>query len=249
MTEITQQDVLLSILALDAYNRGSALELSNPDKTELSTVIGPATVSQNSDQVLGSGAVNIGFSATSYALADGKTTVIAYRGTDFTLGSSADWINFFRDVITGWGPSFGTLSTSENQPQYAQKFYEKISKQSLFPAPGTTQAPPPTNIILTGHSLGGSLAGYVGSISGSQTVIFNEIPYLGMSLFAGVQAYLSGSAGLVLLTLEAGRLGRALARPNIPAPDIVRSRPAPVDLRVVTRYGLRDLRASLEGNS
>jgi hypothetical protein len=110
MTAITQQDVLLAILALDSYNRGSVLELARHNEDALSTVIGPATVSKNSDTALadGNGAKAVGFSATSYMLAGGKT-VIAYRGTDFSLGSIADSINFFRDVLTDGKPQIQEL--------------------------------------------------------------------------------------------------------------------------------------------
>jgi hypothetical protein len=99
---------LLSILALDAYNRGSAVELANQDKKKISSVISPATVSKKSDDVLDNGAIAIGFSATSYTLADGKTTVIAYRGTDAPGGTpdsgSDAWHGW--TLATGGGSSF-----------------------------------------------------------------------------------------------------------------------------------------------
>lgn len=54
--------------------------------------------------------------------------------------------------------SFGATGTDVLgvglQPSFAQEFFE----------------------LVTGHSLGGSLAGYIGSLSGVGTVSFNEIP-------------------------------------------------------------------------
>lgn len=46
-------------------------------------------------------------------------------------------------------------------------------------------------MIITGHSLGGSLAGFIGSLTGTETVVFNEIPYLGLALTASLDTFFS----------------------------------------------------------
>jgi hypothetical protein len=150
----TQQDVLLALLSYDAYSRGANPQLKY-------TTIGAATWQNVSDDRL-PGATSVGFSASQYTLTNGKT-VIAYRGTDFPT----DWSNpaqllaLLQDVGTGWLSSFGVTGTQiggQNlQPGYARQFYELVTGRSLFAPVGNA----PTDLIITGHSLGGGLAGYV----------------------------------------------------------------------------------------
>jgi hypothetical protein len=130
---------------------------------ELSETIGTATLDDQSDDL--AGAISAGFSASSYKL--GGATVISFRGTDFptSLWDISQLIAFATDVWNGWGTSFGAIGTGGNtQPAFAQKFYELVSGNPLFPAAGD---PPGAvgDLILTGHSLGGSLAGFIGAIS------------------------------------------------------------------------------------
>lgn len=82
----TQQDVLLPILAMDAYSRGSNLLLTGAGESELSRMIGTAVFERDSDTR--NGAVGAGFSAFEYHLSDGKK-VIAYRGTDLICPTPA----------------------------------------------------------------------------------------------------------------------------------------------------------------
>ncbi len=90
-TSITQQDVLLAILAMDAYSRGSNVLLRGSQDYELSLNVGDATFIQSSNFL--EGAVGAGFSASEYRLSDG-TKVIAYRGTDFNLSSASGVAGF-----------------------------------------------------------------------------------------------------------------------------------------------------------
>lgn len=85
-TSTTQQDVLLAILAMDSYSRGSNVLLTDGGESKLTVNIGGATFFGDSDFI--PGAVGAGFSASEYRLSDG-TKVIAYRGTDINLSSAS----------------------------------------------------------------------------------------------------------------------------------------------------------------
>ena len=85
----------------------------------------------------------------------GKDVVIAYRGTDTNRGTTETAKDFLKSDIP-MGVSFLPSQTVD-----ARNFYEQIKKDF-----------PNQNIILTGHSLGGSLAQIVGSETGEKTVTF-----------------------------------------------------------------------------
>lgn len=94
-----QTDVMLALLAFDAYNRGSNTQLrySSDEKDKLATTFGGAKLEIVSDGVLPPAATSIGFSASSYTF-DGKT-VISYRGTDFNFNSVDEGIQTLRDPL------------------------------------------------------------------------------------------------------------------------------------------------------
>ncbi|MBA4026593.1 MAG: hypothetical protein C0511_20300 [Hyphomicrobium sp.] len=69
-------ELMLAILAMDAYNRGY-----NPGVSISGTSLGDATLGVSSDIEPGIPGVAASFFAQSYTLADGST-VISYRGTD-----------------------------------------------------------------------------------------------------------------------------------------------------------------------
>lgn len=180
----TSQDVLLALLALDSYSRGKNAQILEKTGQFLATTIGSANWNVVSDTLLPD-SISTGFSASKYTLMDG-TSVIAYRGTDFTsnIGVALD--------IAAWFSSFGVLGDSAGvklQPYYAQQFYERVTGRLLFPDGGGSGTPG-SNVIITGHSLGGSLAGYVASLSHDQAVIFNEIPYIGLALTKAINTYI-----------------------------------------------------------
>jgi Ca2+-binding RTX toxin-like protein len=170
-------ELLLSILAMDAYNRGydpGILLDAN------ASGIGTATIRADSTSVLGfdvtSGA---GFYALSYTW-NGQT-VISYRGTDnidaFAYGDGAS------DLWRGWITGAGALVPG-GQAQLAVDFYNYVTGANVMAGASGGGA------ILTGHSLGGGLAGFIGSFTHDQTLIFDNMPYVvaatGVEFFSSV---------------------------------------------------------------
>lgn len=135
------KELLLSILALDAYNQGYGRGYEHGK-----TKIGTATVQSTPQSV----DVNLwepkSFFAAAYDTPYG--TVISYRGTD-DPGS---------DAWTGWLTGGGVWWLS--QARLAAEFYQAVT--------GTTDGDPRNgSAILTGHSLGGGLAGVPAAIAGA----------------------------------------------------------------------------------
>ena len=138
-------DVFKAILAMDAYNRGNRQGIKVS-----STEIGNALVLPDSVSRLGSSSSNTGFFATSY-IWNGQQ-VISFRGTDPESGSE-----FIKDVTHGW--PLGAGNNNADQARQAIEFYKNVAGvQSLRDSPTTS-------VILTGHSLGGGLAGFIGSLT------------------------------------------------------------------------------------
>jgi Protein of unknown function (DUF2974) len=148
------RDLFLAILSMDSYNRGYGFgtkDLSNA----VGTRIGTAQISADSVQKLGAPAQAAGFYALAYTvsgvsgMADG-TTVIAFRGTDGFSGSVA---NGGSDAWNGFGVAFGFATGL--QAELAVRFYQSVAKNDYNPSTRSS------NIAVTGHSLGGGLAGLV----------------------------------------------------------------------------------------
>lgn len=98
------RDLMLSILALDSYNRGY-----NKRLTLSGNQLGTAVSIRQSDTRNGSVAVNAGFYAAAYDW-NGET-VISYRGTD----------EFVPDMLYGYGLGIGFASVP--QGDLALAFY------------------------------------------------------------------------------------------------------------------------------
>lgn len=170
----TSKELLYAILSMDSYYRGTT---AKGDAIELipgaSDRIGNASLSFNYTPSPGLPAWNdVGFSATVYTV-DGKA-IIAYRGTDnigldvgafFTEG---DIISMNSDVINGWSLGAGYYPAA--QGQLAIDLYEKVSGHPISQGGSSS-------IELTGHSLGGGLAGYVSVLTGSQAIGYDNMPF------------------------------------------------------------------------
>ena len=158
-------DLFKAILAMDSYNRGydGGLDFgAGSDDTGVG--IGTATIStSNSDPE----AVTASFYAIAYNWDGG--TVISYRGTDDL-------------VADGPGISTGLGIYDNDQARLAAEFYRSVNGESTASN---------SNITLTGHSLGGGLAGFVGSIYGVDAVMFDNMAFeeAADNLGAAAQAY------------------------------------------------------------
>jgi hypothetical protein len=156
-------DLFLAILSMDAYNRGYAAGLgSGPlGLGDVGSSIGNATVITQSPSNPNSLEVQKSFFAQAYTW-NGQT-VISYRGTDTPSPFSSG-----NDFWTGW--TLGAGFPSASQGTMARQFYETVTGQSVFAAA-------PSDVILTGHSLGGGLAGFIAALSGAETVGFDHMPF------------------------------------------------------------------------
>jgi hypothetical protein len=165
-------ELFLAILSMDAYNRGYGAGIKDGGGADrdglgdgIGTRIGTATVSNRSSSLLNSPEFAAGFYALAYTL-DTDQTVISYRGTDgLTLGSSP--ISGGSDIFNGWIQGAGTPT---DQSRLALDFYNDVTNGGL---PTADTAP---NTIVTGHSLGGGLAGLVSTLTGVKGVGFDHMP-------------------------------------------------------------------------
>lgn len=153
------KDLLLAILSMDAYNReyGAGIEIGSVDV---------GTTSFNDHEETGVTPVEYaawqaaGFYAVSYDTPDG--TVISYRGTDDPLGDKSG-----SDIWRGW---VGATGAPTGQANLAFEFFEAVTGADAFDGvdQGTT---------LTGHSLGGGLAGLVEAMYHQDAVLFDHMPF------------------------------------------------------------------------
>ena len=155
-------ELFLAILSMDAYNRGYLAAMGTKDSGIGGTSIGNATIG-NSSSVLGTEiSQNASFFAQSYTL-DGKT-IISYRGTDNARGDASSLFTN-GDAWNGFPTGAGLQS---NQAMLAIDFYKSVLGSS---------DPQSANVVLTGHSLGGGLAGYVAALYGKTAIVFDQMPF------------------------------------------------------------------------
>lgn len=113
----------------------------------------------------------LSFSASTYRHVGTGETIIAYRGTDTSvlLGS---------DLLSGWAQGLGSQTA---QARLAIEFYKSVASNVAGrplddPLQGAELLTP--DIRLTGHSLGGGLAGLVGALYDQRATLFASMPFV-----------------------------------------------------------------------
>ena len=146
------KDLLLAILSMDSYNRGYGEGIAGLEG--LGAKVGTATISTDSETVTSTKdeAQAAGFYAVAYDTEYG--TVISYRGTDNPSIFASDTAGA-ADITAGWVTGGGVWLT--DQVRLSQEFVDQADTQDGDSRTGSA--------ILTGHSLGGALAGFVGAMN------------------------------------------------------------------------------------
>jgi Ca2+-binding RTX toxin-like protein len=163
--------LMKAILSMDAYNRGYDAgikfgNLSGNNSIDTASVtIGNATVITSSGILIEAGNRlddDIGFYAIAYTYNGEK--VISYRGTD-DFNGPLDLLTS-KDVHHGW--TMGGGNTASEQARMAVEFYQIIAGAGNWRT---------ANVSLTGHSLGGGLAGYIGELYDQDATIFDSMTF------------------------------------------------------------------------
>lgn len=207
MSDDPKADLIYAILAFDAYNRGYGTGITGLSD-DVGSTLGEFSLVAHTDNDANL-ATNEAFANGFYALAykNDDQVIISYRGTDVILGSSDT--KGGNDPVNGYGIALGL--TDVPQATLATQFYEAVAGADFGQ---------PIKITLTGHSLGGGLAGFVGAQQNKNSVLFNYMPFSVASTAAGDGANIGlahawYTVGEVLAGARAGNLysgvGDALA--------------------------------------
>ncbi len=151
------KDLLLAILSMDAYNRGYEPGISGLGGS--GSVIGTATMGDGSEILVDNQGNPIDQAADFYAVAYTDAShgnIIAYRGTD----------TFDDEVLAVDYPIAFNADFDEEEIHLASRFYRAVAGSA---SPGTW--------TLTGHSLGGGLAGFTGGVYDQEAVGFASIGF------------------------------------------------------------------------
>ncbi len=155
----TSSELMYAILAMDAYNRGYS-----PGIVLTGSQIGTATITTDSTREFRDPGADpeaptpdqaAGFYAVAYEW-NGET-IISYRGTDTNLEL------LLTDYPIASNDNFDVPSV-----HLAPQFYQAVASQ---------QGVDPNTITTTGHSLGGALAGFVGTLYGRNVVAVDPIDF------------------------------------------------------------------------
>jgi len=144
-------ELMYAILAMDAYNRGyNAGVLLEGDQVGLATIKSDAETRPETAAT----AKSADFYAVEYEWFG--DTIIAYRGTDH-LGRELPDVDL---------PLAINADYDEAQVHLASRFYQAVAGSAS-----------PYSMVLTGHSLGGALAGFTGSLYNQHIVAVDTIGF------------------------------------------------------------------------
>ena len=186
MADPTPRDLFLAILAMDSYNRGYDVGIKLP----AGTLLGNATIKFDSS-ILKEGGVRSDIPAGFYAVAyewNGEK-VVSYRGTDNLnpLSGFEGGLDFFSYGI-GIGQPFALTGGLTEQARLTIEFYRAVVGAGADPFSGS--------VSLTGHSLGGGLAGYAAMLYGKQATIFANMAFEASASVTRAAALVGGVVGL-----------------------------------------------------
>jgi hypothetical protein len=187
-------NVFRAILAMDSYNRGYNPSIAVP----VATSIGTAQILDDSTERLGISRTSaVGFYASAYNW-NGQT-VISYRGTNFDLSDGEDITDSsaFRDIYNGW--SVGAGFSSGSQAGLAIEFYQAVAGVTT---PYYLIENPAASTILVGHSLGGGLAGFVGSLTYEISYGYDHMPFGLAALSQAVSDSIAAAARSLNITID-----------------------------------------------
>lgn len=168
-------DYELAALALDSYQRGYFAGMADPNNTndglgsDPGTVVADGTVIATAS-ILGDGLiVAADFYAVAYRIGD--EIVISYRGSDH-LNWPTGWNDVSIPLFGADGHDVWQMLRGEvpDQMELALEFYNRVKDISAG-----------LPITLTGHSLGGALAGAVGALKNADAVMFDNTAYEAMT--------------------------------------------------------------------
>lgn len=158
--------LLNAILSMDSYNRGYNAKIDFRQKDShgnyisnsdlLNAKIGNVSFIADSSSLLDNDGnrkdIPAGFYAIAYQDNTSKEITISYRGTDNPVGLKGN------DFINGWVGGAGFITSQDG---LAFAFYNDVVKQQNN---NTAIDPRKAEVSLTGHSLGGGGASWVGGI-------------------------------------------------------------------------------------
>jgi Ca2+-binding RTX toxin-like protein len=163
---IMNTDLLMALISMDVYNRDYNIGVDVHDKNRIGNVTVTNVIGRND---------LLSFYAREYDL--GGQKIISFRGTDGPLPGMLDGNFGLGDLMTGWVSGAGAVGA---QALLALNFYNTVTGQSAVD--GTS-----SGVLLTGHSLGGGLAGFLGALSHDQTYIFDNMPYAAAAMRLALQ--------------------------------------------------------------